>query len=97
MKAAILILMLIMGSAIRAEEKSMEFKAHVVKMMMTKDKLFRLELLEFAAAYHAEDKFEPCLQQAMKEKAEVILKVSPTTLMVKECTVIEKEKDKNKK
>ena len=96
MKYVIIIILLSFTIRAYAEdkkaEKTIEFKAHIVKMMMTKDKQFRLELKEFAAAYHAEESFEPCLQQAMKEKSQALLKVSSETLFVQECTVVEKEK-----
>ncbi len=99
MKLIILITVLTASSFLYAEstpEKTLELKAHVVKMMMTKDKLFRLELREHAAAYMAEEQYEPCLQQAMKENREVALKVTAYSLKVQECTLMEKEKTKAK-
>lgn len=97
MKQFMLTISLIMFSSLHAEdkpEKTLELKAHVVKMMMTKDKLFRLELREHAAAYLAEEQFEPCLQAAMKENREVALKVTAYSLKVQECTLMEKDKTK---
>lgn len=69
------------------EEKSLEIKAHVRKMLMTPKKVYRLELTEFAAAYFAEEKYAPCLQQAMKENKKATLKVAAYSLNVLDCKV----------
>lgn len=99
MKSLILMTMIFSTSIAYAqkEEKILDMKAHVQKMMMTNDKLFRLELREFAAVYYAEEKFEPCLQAGMKENREVLLKVTALSMKVQECILTEVEKDKAKK
>lgn len=68
-------------------EKSLTFKAHIVKILMGGDKLYKLELREFAAVYHAEDKFFPCLEKSIKENKEVTLTVTSQSLVVMECTL----------
>lgn len=68
-------------------EKSLTIKAHVVKMLMDGKKLYRLELREFAAVYHAEEKFAPCLSKSIKEDKEVSLTISSQSLIVLECKI----------
>lgn len=89
MKTIILLITLSLSSFAFAEkeEKSLEIKAHVVKMLMTPKKVYRLELAEFAAAYFAEEKHAPCLQKAMRENKKATLKVAAYSLNVLECKV----------
>ncbi|MBC7427440.1 MAG: hypothetical protein H7336_02440 [Bacteriovorax sp.] len=68
-------------------EKFLEIKTHVVKMGMGADKMYRLELREFAAVYHAEERFASCLQKSIKENKEATLRVSVQSLIVQECKV----------
>ena len=71
----------------KKEEKTLEIKAHINKMMMTSNKMYRLELVELAAAYFAEEKHAPCLQKAISEKKEAKMKVTAYSLHVLECKV----------
>lgn len=91
MKAFILTLTLVMTTNLQAEtkkaEKMVEFKAHVTKIMMEPSKKYRVDLAEFAAVYHSEDKFAACLMQSMKENKQALLKVNAQSLEIKECTV----------
>ena len=93
MKTSILLLTLLMSSFTLAqetgkrEEKTVEIKAHIAKMLMTPKKVYRLELVELAAAYFAEEKFAPCLQKAMKENKKATMKVAAYSLSVLECKV----------
>ncbi len=89
MKYAILALFLITTSvqaeSKKAPEKTLELKVHINKMHLTANNLYRLELAELAAAYHADVKFEPCLKKAIQDQKEVTLKVTAYSLMVQEC------------
>nr|BDT26964.1 hypothetical protein BHI3_04300 [Bacteriovorax sp. HI3] len=93
MKTSILLLTLLMSSftlaqeAGKREEKTIEIKAHIAKMLMTPKKVYRLELVELAAAYFAEEKFAPCLQKAMKENKKATMKVAAYSLSVLDCKV----------
>lgn len=91
MKKLILLMILFSSSIINAEEakaeKTLEIKAHIVKMIMAGNKTYDLELREFAAVYHAEEKFSPCLKKAMKENQAATLKISAFSLNVLECSV----------
>jgi hypothetical protein len=68
-------------------EKALEIKAHVSKMSLSSNNLYRLELKEFAAAYFASEKFVPCLQKAIKENKEATLKVDAYSLKVEDCHI----------
>jgi hypothetical protein len=91
MKKLILLMILFSSSIIKAEEakaeKTLEIKAHVVKIIMAGNKTYDLELREFAAVYHAEEKFSPCLKKAMEKNQAAILKISAFSLNVLECSV----------
>ena len=69
------------------EEKSLSIKSHVVRMILDANKMFRLELREYAAVYHADEKFLDCLQQSMKENKVVSLTISSQSLIVRECKI----------
>lgn len=66
-------------------EKTVLLKNHVVKMNVLDNESYRLELRESAAAYHAEEKFVPCLQKAMKENKKAHLTVGAFSLKVLDC------------
>lgn len=89
MKFFILVLALITTSVQaenkKAPEKTLELKVHINKMHLTTNNLYRLELAELAAAYHAETKFETCLKRAVQEQKEVTLKVTAYSLIVQDC------------
>ena len=91
MKSIILTSFFMFSSFVLAEskksEKTLELYAHVVSMSLASNGLYRLELREYAAAYHAEEKFVPCLQKAIKENKTTTLKVSAYSLLVQECRV----------
>ncbi|MBC7712776.1 MAG: hypothetical protein H7177_05530 [Rhizobacter sp.] len=80
-------LILIFSTTTAFAEKSLEIKTHVVKMAMDGNNMYRLELREFAAVYHADEKFAPCLQTSIKEKKQAMLKVTAQSLVVLECKV----------
>ena len=89
MKKILCVLLVINSFALKAfeekAEKSLEIKAHISKMTLSSNNLYRLELKEFAAAYFAEEKFVGCLQKAIKEKNLVNLKISAYSLNVLDC------------
>ncbi len=86
MKKILLIGLLFSLSVFAAKkEDTLELNVHVNKMQLTAKNLYRLELAELAAAYHAEEKFVPCLKQAISEKKEITLTVTTYTLMVQDC------------
>lgn len=66
-------------------EPTREVKDRIVKMVLEKEKFYRLELAESAAAYHAHETFVPCLQKSIKEKKTATLKVTVYSLNVVEC------------
>ena len=69
------------------KEKPLSIKSHVVRMLMESDKTYRLQLREYAAVYHADEKFASCLQRSIKENKEASLVVSSQSLIVRECKV----------
>ena len=88
-----LILMLLVSTNIFAEkknhldEKPLSIKSNVVKMLLDANQMYRLELTEFAAIYHADEKFAACLRQSIKDKKKVVLTVSSQSLIVRDCKV----------
>ena len=69
------------------KEKPLIIKSHIVRMLLESDKTYRLELREYAAVYHADEKFSSCLQRSIKENKEASLVVSSQSLIVRECKV----------
>ncbi len=78
---------LITSSMIFAEEKTIEIKSHISKIIMTDKGNYRLELTERAAAYFADQKHSPCLQLAIKESKKATLKVAAYSLNVLDCKI----------
>lgn len=71
----------------KKEEPTMELKAHIVKMMLSDKGVYNLELREYAAVYHAEEKHITCIQEAIKENKQATLKVSARSLFIQECSL----------
>ena len=69
------------------KEKPLTIKTIVVKMQLDHKKMYRLELQEFAAVYHAEERFADCLKRSVKENRKVSLVVSSQSLIIRECKV----------
>lgn len=68
-------------------EKAIELKNHVNKMTLQSNNLYRLELRESAAAYHAPESLAPCLQKSIKENKKATLKVAVYSLTVLDCKI----------
>lgn len=66
-------------------EKILDLNAHVLKIMMTENKNYKVELAEFAAVYYANKIQLPCLETAISTKKAVKLKVSAFSLQILEC------------
>lgn len=66
-------------------EKTIELKNHINKMSLQGNNMYRLELRESAAAYHAPVKFAPCLQKSIKENKKATLKVAVYSLIILDC------------
>ncbi len=67
------------------KNKTMEINATISKFALEKPNQYRLEMLEHAAAYTAEEKLIPCLKKSMENKKAVKLKVTAYTQKVLEC------------
>lgn len=67
------------------KNKTMEIDATISKYTLEKPNQYRLEMLEHAAAYTAEEKLIPCLKKSMENKKAVKLKVTAYTQKVLEC------------
>ena len=67
------------------EEKILDLNAHVLKIMMTENKNYKVELAEFAAVYYANKVQLPCLEKAISAKKAVQLKVSAFSLQILDC------------
>lgn len=87
MKITILAFTLISFSALAGVDKTktMEIDATISKYSLEKPNQYRLEMLEHAAAYTAEEKLIPCLKKSMENKKAVKLKVTAYTQKVLEC------------
>jgi len=68
-------------------EKTIELKNHINKMTLQGNNLYRLELRESAAAYHAPEKLSACLQKSIKENKKATLKVAVYSLTVLDCKI----------
>ena len=75
------------GTKSHLKEKPLSIKSQVVKMLMGGNKIYMLELRDFAAVYYAHEKFSSCLQRSTKENKKVSLIVSSQSLIVRECKV----------
>ena len=75
------------GTKNHLKEKPLIIKSQVVKMLMGGNKIYRLELYDFAAVYYAHEKIASCLHRSMKENKKVSLIVSSQSLIVRECKV----------
>ena len=69
------------------DEKPLSIQSNIARMLLDANKMYRLELTEYAAVYHADEKFAACLQQSIKEKKKVALTVSSQSLIVRDCKV----------
>lgn len=69
------------------DKKTLDLDATISKITLEKNNQYRLEMLEHAAAYTAEEKLLPCLKQSLEKKKAVKIKVTAYTQKVLECTI----------
>jgi len=89
MKSYMLFFALMLSTGLVAAEAkktpTLKLKTKVVKVMLMKEKTYKLELIDYAAVYYADESLLPCLQQSMKKQKDVDLVVDAKTMTVTKC------------
>lgn len=70
-----------------AEKKTptIKIKSNVTKVMLLKDKIYKVDLAEYAAVYYAEEDLLACLNHSINKQKAATLVVDPKTMKVVKC------------
>lgn len=88
MKIYILLALIFSSNIQAASDKkapTIKIKSTVTKVMLLSEKNYKVDLVDYAAVYYANESILPCLQQSMKKQKEVKLVVDPKTMIIAKC------------